>query len=301
MPADPDATRRPVRQIPTAYRHAVGEILITAANDGHRAVPLQASFVRNADLDAVVAALDEAGYPGGVLPITFTPIVIETAGRRILVDTGFGESAPETAGFLRDNLAAAGITPDSIDMVFITHCHGDHINGLIGRAGNPLYPAAEIVMAEPEWHFWSDRAEASRAAGGVADNFANVERVFAPLRDRLRTVPWDTEIAPGVTTLDARGHTPGHTALMIASRGERMLFIADTTNHPALFARNPHWSAAFDMDAEQAVATRRRLLGMIADEGLRFAGYHYPFPATGTLRREGEGFRFRPTQFAMLA
>lgn len=300
MPAQ-TAQRTPVRQIPTAYRYAVGEILVTAANDGDRVNAVQEGFVRNASLPEVLSALDEGGLPDGRLPITFTPIVIETGGRRILVDTGFGDAGPATTGFLRSNLAAAGITPETIDMVFVTHCHGDHVNGLIDAEGRPIYPAAEVVMAETEWTFWTDRAEAARATGSVADNFANVARVFAPLHDRLRTVPWGTAVAPGVTAIDARGHTPGHTALMLESGGEKLVFVADTTNHPALFARHPHWSVAFDMDAGQAVATRRRLLGMIADEGLRMAGYHYPFPATGRLARDGEGFRFLPAQFAMLA
>lgn len=300
MPAETDS-RSPVRQIPTAYRYAVGDILVTAANDGHRVNAVQEGFVRNASLAEVVTALDAGGLPGGRLPITFTPIVIETGSRRILVDTGFGDSGPATAGFLRSNLAAAGITPETIDMVFVTHCHGDHINGLIDAEGRPLYPAAEVVLAEPERAFWTDRTEAARASGGVADNFANVARVFGPLQDRLRTVQWNAEIAPGVTAIDARGHTPGHTALILESAGEKLVFIADVTNHPALFARHPHWSVAFDMDARQSVATRRRILGMIADEGLRMAGYHYPFPATGRLARDGEGFRFLPAQFAMLA
>ena len=300
MPDD-TAERRAVRQIPTAYRYAVGDIIVTAANDGQRVNAVQEGFVRNAGLSEVVAALDAAGLPDGKLPITFTPIVIETGSRRILVDTGFGDSGPSTAGLLRSNLAAAGITPDSIDMVFITHGHGDHINGLIDAEGRPIYPAAEVVLPEAEWAFWTDKTEAARATGVVANNFANMARVFAPLKDRLRTVPWGTAVAPGVTTVDARGHTPGHTALMLESEGEKLLFIADVTNHPALFARHPHWAVAFDMDPEQAVATRRRLLGMIADEGLRMAGYHYPYPATGRMIRDGEGFRFLPAQFAMVS
>lgn len=300
MPDD-TAECRAVRQIPTAYRYAVGDIIVTAANDGQRVNAVQEGFVRNAGLPEVVAALDVAGLPDGKLPITFTPIVIETGGRRILVDTGFGDSGPSTAGFLRSNLAAAGITPDTIDMVFITHVHGDHVNGLIDAEGRPIYPAAEVVLPEPEWAFWTDKTEAARATGVVADNFANMARVFAPLKDRLRTVPWGTEVAPGVTTVDARGHTPGHTALMLESDGEKLLFIADVTNHPALFARHPHWAIAFDMDPEQAVATRRRLLGMIADEGLRMAGYHYPYPAAGRMIRDGDGFRFLPAQFAMVS
>ena len=73
--------------------------------------------------------------------------------------------------------------------------------------------------------------------------------------------------------------------------------MSDTTNHPALFVRHPDWSAVFDMDADQARATRRRLLDMAASERAQVAFYHAPFPATGHIAKDGNGFRFVPVQW----
>jgi glyoxylase-like metal-dependent hydrolase (beta-lactamase superfamily II) len=96
----------------------------------------------------------------------------------------------------------------------------------------------------------------------------------------------------------AAGHTPGHTVFTIASGSARMMFMADSTNHPALFVRNPDWSAIFDMDADAARATRRKLLDMVATDKLQVAFYHAPFPATGYIAKSGSAFEFVPVQWS---
>jgi glyoxylase-like metal-dependent hydrolase (beta-lactamase superfamily II) len=108
---------------------------------------------------------------------------------------------------------------------------------------------------------------------------------------------WDREIRPGLTALPAPGHTPGHTVFLLQSGEARLLHMSDVTNHPALFVRHPDWSAVFDIDADQARATRRRLLDRAADERLQVAFYHAPFPATGHVARAGDGYAFVPVQW----
>ena len=110
----------------------------------------------------------------------------------------------------------------------------------------------------------------------------------------MTTYAWDKEIVPGITSVRADGHTPGHTAFAIVSGTAKLLVLSDLTNNPAIFARYPDWSAVFDQDAATARATRRRMLDLAATEKMQVSFYHATFPATGNIVREGDGFRMVP-------
>lgn len=287
----------PMTQMPFGYRYRVGGMIVTAVTDGHNAMPLTDTFVRNAPLADVQAVLAEAGLPQDTLNIPFTPILVHTGGEVVLIDTGYGDNGPPTAGLLLQNMAGAGYAPEDVTKVVISHFHGDHISGLRRKNGEEVFPNAEICVPEVEWDFWTDPDRRAQAPDGMKPAFANVDRVFSPMADRVKRFVWNDEVAPGIAAIDASGHTPGHTAFVLDSGGERFVFIADVTNHPALFVRNPGWSAVFDMDAEKAVVTRRRILDMIAADGLSMAGFHAPFPGVGRIMREGDRFRFVPAQW----
>ena len=119
-----------------------------------------------------------------------------------------------------------------------------------------------------------------------------MKRVFDPIAKDVKRFEFGKEIVPGVTTVDARGHSPGHSAFVIHSGNAKLMYIADVTNHPVIFARNPEWRLWADMIPEQALATRRKLLDMLAAERMPMAGYHYPFPATGYITKQGTGYDF---------
>lgn len=285
------------QQAPGFYRYRVGEIEVTAVNDGLARRPLD-GFVRNAELDAVKAALHERFLPTDALPIPFTTLVLNTGGKLVLIDTGNGDMGPPTTGSWMRNFRAAGFDPERVDAVVISHFHGDHINGLRLKDGTAVFPRAEVRVPAAEWDFWMDEARMGQAPEAMRAGFQNVRRVFGPIaRDVARFQP-DQEVAPGVSAVAAHGHTPGHTAFFIGSGAARLLMLVDTANHPALFVRHPDWSAVFDQDADAARATRRRLLDMAAAERAQVAFYHAPFPATGFIARDGSGFDFVPVQWS---
>jgi glyoxylase-like metal-dependent hydrolase (beta-lactamase superfamily II) len=116
--------------------------------------------------------------------------------------------------------------------------------------------------------------------------FRNARRIFSDLKDVKRYEP-GKELAPGITSIPAYGHTPGHTAFAIASGGQSMLLLSDTTNNPWLFVRNPDWQAGFDMDGPMAVENRKRLLDRAAVDRMLVQGYHFPFPASGHIVKTG--------------
>jgi glyoxylase-like metal-dependent hydrolase (beta-lactamase superfamily II) len=284
-------------QLPAAYRHRVGEIVVTTIHDGHNRMPLQEGFVRDVSLAQMQAALAAAHLPTDALPITFTPMLVQTGGETVLIDTGYGAKGPATAGKTLDNLAAAGVAPTQVTKVLISHFHGDHINGLLDAEGRPAFPNASVCVPQAEWDFWTGGAARETLPERAQANVANVERVFNPIREAVVPFTWDSPVAEGITALGAPGHTPGMTIFDIASGGDRLLYIADVVNHPALFVRNPDWAAVFDMEPEQAKQTRHRVLGMLADTGTACAGFHVPFPAIGYIERDGEGFRHVPAQW----
>jgi glyoxylase-like metal-dependent hydrolase (beta-lactamase superfamily II) len=283
-------------QAPGFYRYKVGDITVTAINDGFARRPLE-GFVRNAELSAVQAAMASAFLPADALPIPFTTLVVQTGGRTVLLDTGNGNMGAPTSGVWMANFRAAGFTPEQVNAIVFSHFHGDHINGLRLREGNLVFPNAELAVPAPEWAFWMDDARMNAAPEAMRGAFQNVRRVFGPEAARIRQFAPGAEVAPGVTSVAAHGHTPGHCVFMIASGNGRLMFMADTTNHPALFVKNPDWSAVFDMDADAARATRRRLLDMAASEKAQVHFYHAPFPATGFVAKDGQGFAFVPVQW----
>jgi glyoxylase-like metal-dependent hydrolase (beta-lactamase superfamily II) len=150
------------------------------------------------------------------------------------------------------------------------------------------------MVSEPEWAFWMDDGQMSRAPEAMKQGFQNARRVFGPIADKVARYSGEQELLPGLTTMPAAGHTPGHSVFTLASGGDSLLIWADTTNKPELFVTHPGWHATFDMDPAAAEANRRRLLDMLATERMRVTGYHFPFPANGYIARNGGGYAYVP-------
>ena len=283
-------------QAPAFYRYKVGDVTVTAVNDGIASRPLD-GFIRNAPIEAVRQALGEAFLPQDRVPISFTTLVLQIGGRLVLIDTGNGDAGAPTTGTWLANFRAAGFDPAAVDLVLFSHFHADHISGARLKDGTAVFPRAEFAVPEAEWAFWMDDATMARAPDAAKPGFQNVRRVFGPVAKDVTRFAWDKEVAPGVVAVRADGHTPGHTAFAVTSGGGRLMVMSDTTNHPALFVRNPDWSAVFDMDADRARATRRRLLDTAASERMQVAFYHAPFPATGHIARDGDGYAMVPVMW----
>ncbi|GGF85257.1 MBL fold metallo-hydrolase [Azorhizobium oxalatiphilum] len=286
----------PLRPLPpAAYRYTVSSVPVTAVPDGARSFPLPAGFVVNQPHEAVKAALREAFLPDDTLTLYFNPLLLEIAGKRVLIDTGYGPQAEHASfGRLHHTLESVGIAAATIDTVVISHFHGDHINGLLAADGSAAFPNAHVLVPEPEWAFWMDEGAASRAADPLKAAFANVRRVFGALGREPARYGWDKEIVPGLTAIGTPGHTPGHTSFLLESDGQKLFIQSDLTNTPFLFVRNPGWHAMFDMDPQLAEQNRRKMLGMVAAERMLVAGFHFPFPGAAHLEKDGDGFRYVP-------
>ncbi|MDT7952556.1 MAG: MBL fold metallo-hydrolase [Acetobacteraceae bacterium] len=280
-----DQTVRSVSQAPGFYRYRLGDMQAIALNDGYVVRDRPGNFIRNADDAAVGAAFAEAGMPADKLMLTFNPLALETADGVVLIDTGFGESGPPTAGRLAANLEAAGITPADISTVIISHFHGD-------KDGSPTYPKAKLMVPQGECDYWLDDASMNAAPEAARANFESARRILDGFE--LQRFAWGDEILPGFTSVQANGHTPGMSAIEVTSGGDKLLYVADITNNPLLFVRHPDWQAMFDVDPEQTIKTRRRLLDRAAAEQLRLHFFHAPFPASGYVAKNGSAYEYLP-------
>lgn len=276
-------------------KQKIGDIEVIALNDGVTRRPLAAEFVRNAPLGEVQELLRSQNLPTEYLDVPYTAFLVVSGNRKVLMDTGFSDNGGPTTGRLLANLNAAGYKAEDIDTVILSHFHGDHILGVRNKAGQLVYPNAKIMVPSVEHAFWMDDARMAAAPDAMKGAFQTVRRTLGGLNDsQLVKFEAGTEIVPGIKSVAAYGHTPGHTLFMVESKGEKFAYLADITNVPQLFARNPDWAVQFDMNAEDARVARRKVFDMIVADKVMAGGFHFPFPAFGRVEKLGNGFEFKP-------
>lgn len=286
-----------VTQAPGFYRYKIGDIAVTAVNDGYVDRTLD-GYVKNASLADVEAVTKALRHPAGQVRVPYTTLVLQTGGKTVLIDTGNGDSGPPTTGRWMANFRAAGFDPAKVDTVLFTHFHGDHINGFRLKNGDAVFANADVIVPAAEWNHWMSDDRMNAAPEAAKGAFRNVRRVFGPIADKVKRIAADSSPVPGVTAVAAYGHTPGHTLYAIQSGSAKLLMAADLTNHSGVFLRNPDWHVLFDADAEAAAKTRRRVADMAVAEGMQVAFYHAPFPATGYIEKVGNGYRLEPVQWS---
>lgn len=278
------------------FSYKLGDFEIIQLRDGARTFPMPDTFVANVSKDKAIEAAAAAYMPSGQVTIPFSPMIINTGSKLIAIDTGNGLGAHAASkgavGQARSNMEAAGIDPKQVDIVLISHYHGDHIGGLKNADGSPAFPNAEILVPAVEAAFWGDDANQSKANGFNKGQFASVKKIM----DGLKVRPYEAgkEVAPGITAIASPGHTPGHMSYAVASGSARVLVQSDVTNIPSLFLRNPEWQVTFDNDPTLAIATRHKIYDMAAAEKMAVIGYHFPFPCIGYVEKDGAGYQLVP-------
>ncbi|NEX47039.1 MBL fold metallo-hydrolase [Pseudotabrizicola algicola] len=267
---------------PGFNRFKLGGFEVTTLLGGSRAMDNpQETFGMNASPEEF-AALSEANFiPADRSQNFFTPTVVNTGSELVLFDTGLAAEGIVAA------LAAAGYTPDQVDVVVLTHMHGDHIGGIAGDAG-VTFPNARYVTGAVEHNHWM-------TAGNEG-----FDTKVAPLAEQTTMLDDGGAVVSGITAMAAFGHSPGHMAYMLESEGQRLAITADAANHYVWSLQKPDWEVRFDMDKAAAAATRRALFGMLAADRVPFVGYHMPFPGVGYVEAMDDGFRYVPTSYQMM-
>jgi glyoxylase-like metal-dependent hydrolase (beta-lactamase superfamily II) len=284
-------------QNPGWYRYKVGSHEVTVVTDGVNRFKIPDGFVANKTREEVNEGLVAAFLQPApdMIAIPYNPIVVNTGSKLVVMDTGTGEANFErskgAAGQFHTNLKAAGIDRNQVDMVIISHFHGDHINGLLTPDNKPSFANAEILVPAAEWKYFMDDAEMNKQTSErMKGVFAGLRRVFDALNRQVTPYEPDKELAPGITSVATYGHTPGHNSFIVSSGNAKVFVQADVTNLP-LFVRNPGWHLMFDQDAAMAEATRRKVYDMLAAEKMLVQAFHYPFPSLAHVEKTNTGYR----------
>ena len=259
----------------------LGGLLPDASSEKLRAIPWLEPF------------LDE----NGALVLSFHALLVESQGKQILVDTCVGNDKERTileawhmrSGPFLDDLARAGATRGSVDLVLCTHLHVDHVGWNTMREGDrwvPTFPNARYLFARTEWEWAKDQPEDMGPV--ITDSVRPI--VDAGLADLVES---DHVVTDEVRLEPTPGHTPGHVSIRIESRGEQAVITGDMFHHPCQIAY-PEWSSIVDYDAPLGTDTRRQFLEAQANRPVLVIGTHFPTPTAGHIdREEKRGYRFR--------
>ncbi len=282
---------------PTVYRFKLGGFEAATILDS-KAVRegVHPMYGGNATADEVHALARANHIDTNRLEHPNIPTLVNTGKELVLFDAGNGALPREyeqlkarmPAGNLVTRLGQAGYKPEDIDVVVLTHGHPDHIGGLV-EGGKPVFPNARYVFGAAEYDFWKKNENVREARKFNQKLFMTI---CEPLAARATFIKPGDEVVPGIRAVDAAGHSPGLMAFHIESDGKRFMITADTLTQYVMAVQRPEWYFEMDDDKDKAVATRKRMLDMLATEKLFFASFHMPFPGIGWIEKSAGGYRW---------
>ncbi|MDR0893728.1 MAG: MBL fold metallo-hydrolase [Prevotellaceae bacterium] len=256
------------------YTHQVGayEIVVLPENQGQG----NPSILIDATPEMLAQAIPDGTYPNAV-----NAFLVKTPAGNVLFDTGFGRN-------LTRNLAAAGVKPEDIGTLVITHAHGDHIGGMLTADGQRAFPRARLILSDTEKTYWVDTQKQEAAT-----------RAFNAYKENVQLVTPGKIEEPaggdGIFYLAAPGHTPGHIVCLLRSKGEQLLIWGDLAHAMAIQMPFPQVSVRYDTDPVLAAKSRQEILKFVAEHHIPIAGMHVAFPGMGKIENNGKGgYRFIP-------
>ena len=248
---------------------------------GEFKVSMLSEVQRERDTEILIGASEEdiaKFVPTGEYPFATAAFMIQSPDGAFLVDTGFGREIPRL-------MKSLGVEMEDIKAVFITHAHGDHTGGLLADE-NPAFPNAKVIVSKPEYDWSEQLRETLEKYGG---NF----ETMAP----GAIESGGSELTPGISAIEAYGHTPGHTMFMLSSGGEKLLIWGDLAHAMAIQMPRPLVTVTFDVDPAAAGATREKVLKFVSENKIPIAGMHVPYPGIGDIVPDPdnpEGYKFVP-------
>ncbi|MDQ0105904.1 glyoxylase-like metal-dependent hydrolase (beta-lactamase superfamily II) [Chitinophaga terrae (ex Kim and Jung 2007)] len=228
------------------------------------------------------------------IPLTHNILVLAWNERVVLIDAGNGHTSGPQGGHLVNNLTIAGITPEIVTDVVLTHAHPDHLGGLINIHNQLVFPAATVHIAKAEYDFWmSDTPDFTGSKNNLEALRSvqqNIKRLLQALEGSLQFFTESDYLFDFLQPIAAEGHTPGHFMFSVKCGDQQFIHIADLCHEAIMLFEKPEWGTVFDIDFELAARVRRRVLNELAASGKLVFGYHMPWPGFGRVVKKGNGF-----------
>ena len=288
-----------VKTSPGNYRVMLGDFEVTALSDGTVQLPMDKLLVgvSPADFDKALKKF----HLTNPIDTSINGYLINTGTKLVLIDTGAGSFFGPTVGKLVASLKAAGYTPDQVDEIYITHMHGDHIGGLTVN-GAAVFPNAIVRADKHEADKWLSQANMDKAPADMKDGYAHAISALAPYiaAGHFKTFDGNTDLVPGIKSIAAPGHTPGHSIYLVESNGKKLVLWGDLMHVAAVQFDRPAVAIHFDSDSKEAIASREKAYADAAKEGYLVGSAHLSFPGLGYLRAEGKGYVWIPVNYVSL-
>lgn len=266
---------------PGFYRFKIGAIEALAVNDGGFAVPpADSPFGIGEPREKVTETLAAALAPTDLVRLPFNVLVARVGSELVMVDTGCGPAFGEAGGKLVANLAAAGVKPEQISAIIISHLHGDHFGGLLDAQGRPVFPQAKLFLHRTEHAYWTEKGDAT------------VQKYLQAFEGKWQLITGGDKLLGGLEIVEAFGHTPGHVGVAFTSGNEQLLHFVDVAHSHVLSFAHPEWVMKYDVQSDVAIATRQHVFDRLATDKTRVFGAHMPFPALGRVRRAGGAYEY---------
>ena len=258
---------------PNLYSTQVGDIKVTLLSEGQG----------NGDTRILINASEDILQqyaPQGTFSIATNAFLLqdEKEGGYVLFDAGYGRE-------LGKNMEALNVKPEDINVICLTHMHGDHIGGLI-QDDQAVFPNAKLLVAQKEYDYWNSSENAG--AKKVLEVYKDQLEIFEPIdleNIRIGSAP--------ILPIEAYGHTPGHTAFLIHSNGKNLMIWGDLAHAMAVQMPHPEIAVTYDVNPEEAIKSRLDILEFVTKNSISIAGMHIPYPGIGNVEKDREGYRFR--------
>jgi glyoxylase-like metal-dependent hydrolase (beta-lactamase superfamily II) len=281
-PAAPGGPSLAGRQ-PGFYRFTIGSIEVLAVNDGGFSMPAEKSAIGvGQPREKIVEALRTAYLPTDVVRLPFNVLVVRLGSELVMIDAGCGPAFGPAGGQLVANLAAAGVKPEQITGIIISHLHGDHFGGLLDANGEVVFKHARVFLHRVEHAHWSAKED------------KQVQKYLQAFKGKWELIAGGEKLFSNLEVVETFGHTPGHIAIAVTSGNDQLFHFVDVVHHHALSFLHPEWVMQYDVQSDVAIATRQRVLDRLAVDRSRVFGAHMPFPALGHVRRAGGAFEYVP-------
>lgn len=288
-------------QAPGYYRTMLGDFEVTALSDGTVKLPML-KLLTNTKPATVAAAL-KAGFLKEMVETSVNSYLINTGTKLVLIDTGAAGLFGPTLGNLLTNLQAAGYKPEQVDEIYITHMHSDHVGGLLDK-GVAAFPNATLRINKLDTDYWLSESNMNAAPEGAKGFFKGAITSAKPYVDsgKLKPFEGDTELVPGVRAMATYGHTPGHSAYVVESKGEKLVLWGDLMHLAALQFANPSVTIQFDSSSKAAEKARKMAYADAAKNGYLVGITHVSFPGLGHVVSApgGKGYTWVPLNYSSL-